>query len=142
MRRRGAQDAPQPRDAPQTRQVHPGGHGSCAVGWLQHPLLRIHVSRRRVQSLLAAGGRVGARALTRAAAGWAGHQETARARGFVPGAGTGECLAPLSVLAGPGCGCSPSFPRSFGEGDACHPESLALFAGTVEAVNPLVAAST
>lgn len=47
MRRRGAQDAPQPRDAPQTCQVHPGGHSGCAAGRLQHPLLRVHVSRPR-----------------------------------------------------------------------------------------------
>lgn len=47
MRRRGAQDAPQPRDAPQTRQVHPGGHGSRAAGRLQHPVLRVHVSPAR-----------------------------------------------------------------------------------------------
>lgn len=118
MRRRGAQDAPQPRDAPQTRQVHPGGHGRCAVGWLQHPLLRIHVSRRRVQRLVASGGwgTSGCTCPTGTAAGWADLQGAARAGGCVPGARTGECLAPLSVLAGPGCGCSPSFPRCFGGG--------------------------
>lgn len=46
-------------------------------------------------------------------AGWANQQGAARPRGCVPGARTGECLAPLSVLAGPGCGCSPSFTAVF-----------------------------
>lgn len=47
MRRRGAQDAPQPRDAPQTRQVHPSGYCRRAVDRLQHPVLRVHVSPPR-----------------------------------------------------------------------------------------------
>lgn len=90
MRRRGAQDAPQPRDAPQTRQVHPGGHGGRTAGRLQHPVLRVHVSRPRrwgqkgqgcAQRWTRPGG-------TRAGvglAGWAGwgHQ------------GRGQCETPL-----------------------------------------------
>lgn len=84
MRRRGAQDAPQPRDAPQTRQVHPGGHGSRAAGRFQHPVLRVHVSPPRHRGAQAAtAGPEGAGASTAGDAAWQAWGDKACGRGRV-----------------------------------------------------------